>query len=136
MRIIEHQSQRVEYEPKNFFRLFLQRPFMCHQCGKGFISNGLLTAHRKVHEDTKYPCPICGRAFNLPSGYRKHIQTHNPDRCFKCTVCEKSFNTRIYLTKHMAIHSGKQYQCRFCECKFNTSDGLRQHQRHKHKFAT
>ncbi|KAG4068867.1 hypothetical protein HA402_005015 [Bradysia odoriphaga] len=113
-----------------------EKPFQCHLCGKAFISNGLLTAHKKSHDDTTYPCPICGRVFNLPSGYRKHIQTHRQDRSFKCTVCPKSFNTKIYLSKHMSIHSDKQYQCRFCDSKFSTSDGQRQHQRHKHKYAS
>ncbi|KAJ6646783.1 Zinc finger protein, partial [Pseudolycoriella hygida] len=113
-----------------------EKPFQCHECGKAFISKGLLTAHKKSHEDTTYPCHICGREFNLPSGYRKHIQTHRQDRSFKCTICPKSFNTRIYLTKHMSIHSNKQYQCRFCDCKFSTGDGQRQHQRNKHKYTS
>lgn len=118
------------------FHILLQKPYQCHQCGKGFISKGLLNAHQISHDDSKYPCETCGRVFNLPSGYRKHVQTHRRDRAFKCTICSKSFNTRTYLTNHMSSHSGKQYKCNFCELIFTTADGRRQHQRYKHLHAT
>lgn len=112
----------------------LQKPYQCHECGKAFISKGLLTAHKKRHEDTTYPCHICGKVFRLPSGYRNHVKTHRVERDFKCTICGKTFNTRIYLTRHMDIHSERKHKCHYCDSTFNTGDGRRQHQRHMHKY--
>lgn len=114
--------------------LLLQKPFVCEQCGKRFFSNSLLGAHKKSHDNTTYPCTICGRVFNVPSSYRRHVQTHRKDKSFECTICSKSFNTRVYLSRHMFKHSEKNYSCSFCENKFNTASGLKQHEKSKHNY--
>lgn len=116
------------------FRLLLQRPYQCHECGKRFQTNSLLTAHKKYHDSTTYPCKICGREFNMPSSLRRHVQTHRKDKAFQCTICLQSFNTRVYLTRHMFKHSAKNYQCTFCKEKFNTAIGKRHHERMKHSY--
>lgn len=115
------------------FPLF-QKPFQCDQCGKRFYSTSLLGAHKQNHDNTTYPCKVCGRVFNIPSGYRRHMQIHRKDQSFECTICFKSFSTRVYLTRHVHKHNEKKFQCSFCETKFNTAKGKRIHEKTRHDY--
>lgn len=131
----ESEQHKIQASTKylQIFFVQLQKPYQCHECGKTFVSKGLMTAHKKNHEEKTYTCHICGKVLKFEANYRNHMRTHRVERDHKCTVCSKDFNNRLNLRKHMEIHSARRHKCYYCDSTFNTPDGRRQHQRHRHK---
>ncbi|NWY66009.1 ZN774 protein, partial [Erithacus rubecula] len=41
-----------------------ERPYECHDCGKGFKHNSTLIRHRLIHtRERPYKCSECGKSF-------------------------------------------------------------------------
>ncbi|KAL4135991.1 hypothetical protein QTP88_007565 [Uroleucon formosanum] len=83
--------------------------FLCHICGKSFVSNYLFKNHmtkhkREVHHIT-HECKFCGKQFKLRFGLNRHIQkNHNPT--YKCRICRLSIDCSKYI-EHEEYHEKK-----------------------------
>jgi KRAB domain-containing zinc finger protein len=43
---------------------YIDKPYQCHICDKGFNENGSLQTHIRIHTgDAPYKCDICGKGF-------------------------------------------------------------------------
>lgn len=87
-----------------------QFPSHCNQCGRGFLSDELATAHEINCKCTKY----------------------------ECGVCEFTTRDRTKLTNHQRKHTGeKPYQCTYSNCRrvFTLDRNLKRHRRDVHKFV-
>ena len=75
--------------------IFLQlgeRPYICKQCGKGFVHKHYLIEHMDYHTgERKYQCPQCGKRFQSASTLSKHAERHKGLRNHQCSYCSKSF---------------------------------------------
>lgn len=108
------------------------RAHPCTICDKTFVLAQHLKSHmRLVHSDEKsIQCPICGKLFNHPGNYKKHMRIHSGERPFKCLVCEKSFAQSSNYTAHMRVHDNvKPYKCIECNRTFIQAINLTHHMR-------
>ena len=69
-----------------------ERPYVCKQCGKGFVHKHYLIEHMDYHTgERKYQCPQCGKRFQSASTLSKHSERHIGQRNHQCSYCAKSF---------------------------------------------
>lgn len=82
-----------------------EKPFKCSQCGRGFVSAGVLKAHVRTHTGLKsFKCLVCNGAFTTGGSLRRHMGTHNDLRPYMCPYCQKTFKTSLSCRKHMKTH--------------------------------
>lgn len=112
-----------------------RKSFVCHLCGKSYITSTTLKQHvKEFHERNKdHRCEYCSDAFYTKTLLNDHIRAkHTLDRQFVCPQCGKSFTSSRYLSAHKKLHSGKQYPCRHCERIFNHVTNRYIHEKRKH----
>lgn len=82
-----------------------EKPFKCSQCGRGFVSAGVLKAHGRTHTGLKsFKCLVCNGAFTTGGSLRRHMGIHNDLRPYMCPYCQKTFKTSLNCKKHMKTH--------------------------------
>ena len=82
-----------------------EKPYKCHQCGRTFVSNGVLKAHIRIHTGVKhYKCMLCETLFTTNGSLKRHMSTHSEVRPFMCPYCQKTFKTSVNCKKHMKTH--------------------------------
>lgn len=61
-------------------------PFTCTLCGKGYQTAMGLTYHKRAHEGTSYPCPLCNSRLTQRSSMRAHLKSiHSVAQCATCS---------------------------------------------------
>ena len=54
-----------------------ERPFVCYQCSKTFVSRGSLNTHLRTHEGGRmYQCGDCQMMFTTAGSVRRHMAVH------------------------------------------------------------
>ena len=75
------------------------KPFACHICGKGFLSNNGFTLHMRSHEGRKFMCSICDSKF-----FQKvHLKTHlnKVHKMVQCVYCLELFGLGSSYNQHV-----------------------------------
>jgi len=55
-----------------------EKPYMCVQCLKSFVSSGVLKAHIRTHAGVKeYICTLCNMKFTTSGSMKRHMTTHS-----------------------------------------------------------
>ena len=95
-------------------------PYLCHDCGQGFLTKNSLYNHRMCHKKNMiHKCEHCGKEFNRRDSFNEHLLIHVGPR-HKCPHCPKEFVQKSNLKRHIRIHLGiKPYKCSFCEMTFS-----------------
>ncbi|KAL1005129.1 hypothetical protein UPYG_G00054910 [Umbra pygmaea] len=109
----------------------------CPDCGKSFVSLGMLTSHSRIHkrrlnalgaaEEQSHDCPDCSSALTS-----KEQPSDGPqaERSYHCSQCCRRFLRLQHLKDHEMTHTGeKPYSCPACGKGFAWQVSLRRHKR-------
>lgn len=116
-----------------------ERPFVCHDCNKGFRQAGSLKNHIActhspgLQSNEIFVCDYCQKAFPIKERLRLHLRVHTGDKPYSCKQCPKKFARGGQLVQHMRTHTGSRpFVCLECNSAFTCSANLKLHQkRHK-----
>ncbi|XP_063587908.1 zinc finger protein 112-like [Penaeus indicus] len=110
---------------------YLNRPFTCDVCGKGFMRRTTLNGHRTIHDASQFSCPTCNRSFKRSSERLIHILLKvclRKQRILRrtvsgwfCDVCDESVPVP---EEHQCPVKGRRRQCPVCGMDFG---GQRDH---------
>lgn len=100
------------------------RDFKCSICPKRYYSNGNLTQHLRIHNQTggSFSCYFCKKWFARWSALVIHTRTHTLKKPLPCLVdaCKYSTSNPSCLNRHMKKHYPVkgQLQVKTCTCYF------------------
>ncbi|XP_045209610.2 uncharacterized protein LOC123561365 [Mercenaria mercenaria] len=107
-----------------------ERPYICHVCGKGLISDKKLKRHLLIHSEVqRHTCDVCGQGFSMKYKLRTHMFVHTGHKPYLCSVCGAEFNNSTSLLHHnRTVHLGdKRYECTICGGRYGKKSQLEEH---------
>lgn len=106
-------------------------PFECHNCGKCFLNERILSIHQRfyTYNSTKpYSCKYCKMSFSDSNKLLIHIRRHTGEKPYECSICGKSFIDLFSCRVHIRTHTGeKPYECSVCSKRFTQPSNLTSH---------
>ncbi|XP_048002620.1 zinc finger protein 345-like isoform X2 [Leguminivora glycinivorella] len=111
---------------------YLESPFQCHDCGKGFLAEEPYNNHQLRHHPSAgpYACEICKVRFNMQCRRQEHQDMHRLK--FFCKNCSFVSRNRHQARRHYDMHAGKTFECKHCGKLFNKSSTYLSHVRLAH----
>ena len=109
-----------------------RKPYVCSQCGKGFVESTTLKHHIRLHTGERpYVCDTCFKSFHKPRGLALHKLCHQDVRAYVCTVCQAGFKTHTTLSRHKReVHSQlRKHHCTVCNKSLKQLQHLKTHMR-------
>lgn len=121
--------------------------FICEDCGKGYATNSLLSAHRHKNHRDKEMDPLrkgckyvhCERCEKRVS--QLNFEAHTANNCFEgdqqmeCTICQRKLKTAKSLKAHMRLlHPDREsgLSCPYCAFLPVTAGNRIRHIKHAH----
>ena len=98
--------------------------YECEKCAKTFGVIKDFHEHLATHEDKKYPCKQCKKAFENENSLNSHVIVAHMSLFHKCKLCEQSFAGESFLRKHVikahnpATDEKTYIRCGFCDKVF------------------
>nr|XP_050860772.1 zinc finger protein 57-like [Vespula vulgaris] len=146
--VIEN-SRNFDFPTKT---IYLQKNWVCFQCGKRYLWRGSLKNHMRVEcgKEPTFKCPVCGRKFKHKHRWQSHAKcVHHIDLLpkllkvrrminlpqkkksviHKCTRCGKSYQLYTSLRRHLRLECGVEPKetCPICGKKFTHRFKLTSH---------
>lgn len=109
------EEQRREIEIRKNGLNYLNSPFKCEICFKGFVEKKPFNNHMERHDESsgKHVCDICFVRCNTHTKLRTHKIT-NHEKKFACNQCDSTCNTAAKAREHERWHRGHTYTCKYC----------------------
>ncbi|XP_055712269.1 zinc finger protein weckle-like [Phlebotomus papatasi] len=110
-----------------------ERSFQCSQCPKKFKNQYRLKMHEEVHSSITYDCPHCGVKRKTKRNLKLHMLVHSDVKKYKCNYCGNEYKRAKALKEHIFLHTGQRpYECPFCDKTFASGSNCRGHKRKAH----
>ncbi|XP_063545040.1 oocyte zinc finger protein XlCOF6-like [Cydia strobilella] len=112
---------------------FINSPYKCQLCFKGFSSEATFKNHNLKHHDPSVgaqQCELCFSRFRIPAFLRTHAETHRLK--FVCKDCRFVASNRYHAITHFREHSGFKYVCKYCGASFKKPSTHGTHVRIQH----
>ncbi|XP_044736228.1 zinc finger protein 239-like [Chrysoperla carnea] len=116
-----------------------ERPFVCDNCGKAYISNSHLKRHiNTTHSEVRptYKCSICMLNLRSLTNLRKHqarLHVNGRKYQYECDECQQGFYKKSQLNAHIFSHTQKApYTCSHCSEGFLNRASLKKHEKKSH----
>ncbi|XP_023949929.2 zinc finger protein 90 homolog [Bicyclus anynana] len=133
-----HAHFRREHPDKTrTFYPTMKKKIMCETCGRFFKAQWQYLEHLRLHTNERpYACDICGKTFITNRLLGAHRYVHGLGRTrpdIRCTLCGKSFANRGNLHRHMGVHSDeKRFKCEICNTAYRQKAEMKSHYDHVH----
>lgn len=95
------------------------RKYVCTVCSKEFSKACDLRKHEIYHQERRFKCHICPKAFFMKSYLKSHLKTHSDQPNFVCELCGKGFIRYSSYITHSKTHTGEKVTCNICNLKLN-----------------
>ncbi|XP_048484392.1 zinc finger protein 888 isoform X2 [Plutella xylostella] len=94
---------------------YLNAPFQCSLCYKGFIDTHAWKHHVGKHGPSAgdVECPICKFRFKTKRALQKHAANH--EKKYACKSCPYVSKTTTQAKQHHRWHKGVTYKCQYCD---------------------
>ena len=96
----------------------------CKDCGKTFQKPRSYQKHLYSHNVKPHNCVVCGKGFSFLSHLKTHEESHNDPKHFKCSArnCNRGYLSKSDLVKHERTHTRSVLKCTHKGCKYFTKD--------------
>ncbi|GBP46291.1 Zinc finger protein 112 [Eumeta japonica] len=131
--ILSKEQQLKEVENRKNSLNYLNSPYKCNKCYKGFLEDIPFKNHMARHEEIsgEFTCEICQIRCETERKLRSHcISTH--ERRYACRECSHISNTCNQAREHEKWHKGHTYSCEICGQVFRKSTTRLTHVRLRH----
>nr|XP_049695825.1 zinc finger protein 501 [Helicoverpa armigera] len=94
---------------------YLQSPYKCENCYKGYMSEDILKKHMLSQHDKSrgdIVCEFCKFRYKDRRGLNHHLKTHRLK--FVCKQCSYVSRTTFNAKEHFKMHRGQLHQCDHC----------------------
>ncbi|CAB3244145.1 unnamed protein product [Arctia plantaginis] len=111
---------------------YLNSPYQCNLCYKGFIDTQAWKHHVSKHSLSAgdVECPICKFRFKTKRALQKHSSIH--EKKYACKSCPYISSNTTQAKQHQGWHKGVTYKCKFCADIFTVWTSYMSHVRIKH----
>nr|XP_049702615.1 zinc finger protein 143 isoform X2 [Helicoverpa armigera] len=111
---------------------YLNSPYQCNLCYKGFIDNDAWNHHVSKHAVTagSVECIVCKFRFKTKRAYQKHASNH--EKKYACKSCPYVSRTPTQAKQHQGWHKGVTFECNHCGESFTIWTSYMSHVRIKH----
>ncbi|XP_068622596.1 zinc finger protein 490-like [Battus philenor] len=94
---------------------YLNAPFQCNLCYKGFIDTHAWRHHVGKHDPSagELECSICKFRFKTKRTLQKHVTNH--EKKYACKSCPYVSKTTTQAKQHQRWHKGVTYKCQYCD---------------------
>ena len=81
-----------------------ERPFVCYQCSKTFVSRGSLNTHLRTHEGGRmYQCGDCQMMFTTAGSVRRHMAVHQVRVAVRNSLKKSGGPLPLYVANYLLI---------------------------------
>ncbi|CAH4033297.1 unnamed protein product [Pieris brassicae] len=132
--ILTTEEQRQEMDQRAKSINYLNSPYKCDLCYRGFIDPIAYGKHRQKHDESSgdHKCEMCHLRYSTKRQLNSHYKAAHL-RKFECYVCKEITHTRNQAKQHEEWHKGRTYTCHLCGKAFRKSSSYFTHVRKSHK---
>ncbi|XP_068627164.1 zinc finger protein ZFP2-like [Battus philenor] len=130
---LTEEEQKMELLVRANSENYLNSPYKCEKCYKGFVHPQAFSNHMEKHDQRSgaHECGVCRLRYGGARQLRAHVASAHARR-YACTKCPHRSHTRHQARDHEKWHNGHTYPCQICGQKFQKPTSYLTHVRKHH----
>ncbi|XP_063391834.1 zinc finger protein 878-like [Cydia fagiglandana] len=132
--ILSTEQQLAELRARGTSVNYLNAPFKCAPCRRGYVEPAAYNNHRIKHDPKSgsHVCEICTMRYKTARKLRAHVVTAH-ERRYQCNTCSHRSHTASQAREHEKWHRGHLYVCKLCGHASRASTSHLTHLRARHR---